>query len=118
MLCREHHFLQMCSFLTVIIIVITKIICPNCQEGINDFFPLIPYLLAAVSFSHCLILQQVASDIKGIFYHTNKLQLLHDVSGSVYLKSSGEKLRCLRDMTDCKSECPDENPPRFMIPVI
>lgn len=95
MQCREYHFLQMCSFLTVIIIVITKIICPNCQEGINDFFPLIPYLLAAVSCSHCLVLQQVASDIKGIFYHTNKLQLLHDIGGSVYLKSSGENLRCV-----------------------
>lgn len=28
---------------------------------------LIPYLLAAVCCSHCLHLQQVASDIKGIF---------------------------------------------------
>lgn len=95
----------MCSFLTGIIIVITKIICPNCQKGINDFFPLIPYLLAAVSCSHCLILQQVASDIKGIFYHTNKLQLLHNITGSVYLKSSGENLRCVSQGYDwlCKS---------------
>lgn len=66
MQCCEHHFLQMCAFLTVIIIVITKIICPNCQGGINDFFPLIPYLIEAVSCLHCLVLQQVASEIKGI----------------------------------------------------
>lgn len=98
MQCRELPFLQMWSFLTVIIIVITKIICPNCQEGINDFFPLIPYLLAAVSCLHCLVLQQVASDIKGIFYHTNKLLVLHHISGSSHAVKISSV--CLRDMTD------------------
>lgn len=95
MQCHEHHFLQICSFSTVIIIVITKIICPNCQEGINDFFPLIPYRLAAISCSHCLVLQQVASDINGIVYHTNKLQLLYDIS-VIAVKICV----CLRDVTD------------------
>lgn len=79
MQCHEHHFSQMLSFFTVIIIVITKIICSNCQEGINYFFPLIPYLLAAFSRSYCLRLQQVASDIKRIFKHINKLLVLHNI---------------------------------------
>lgn len=38
---------------------------------------LIPYLPAAFSYAHCFPLQQVASDITGIFERANKLLVIH-----------------------------------------
>ena len=71
--------------------------------------PLIPYLRAAFLCSHCLLLQQVASDIKGIFEHTNKLLVLYCISNGTRtnvsdlsrgMRNNVKIIVCLSDVTD------------------
>jgi len=69
----------MLSFLTVIIIVITKIICSNCQEGINYFFPPNPISASSFLLLSLFALATGCISIKGIFEHANKPLALHSI---------------------------------------